>query len=653
MTASAACAACTPVGDASTTRSTSSVSGHSSSAVATTVDARVLGAGRRGPLGVAGDDVAHPQAVDLPDQRGVEVPARHAVADQGDAQLSSSSASLAYPGRVSELRMVHAGLVPYEEAWAEQRRVHAGVVAGTEPDTVLLLEHPPVYTAGKRTARPRAARRRHAGRSTSTAAARSPGTARASWSATRSSRLPDPVDVVAHVRRVEEALILVCADLGVEATRVEGRSGVWVPAPTAGRTARSPRSASGSRRASRCTASRSTATATSPGSTGSCRAASPTPTVTSLTPSSAATVTVAEAMPYVEKRLAEVLARRLSRARRTLDGVTIAPEGRKLLRLEVRNAETPIEKKPPWIKTRATMGPEYTELKSLVKREGLHTVCEEAGCPNIFECWEDREATFLIGGDQCTRRCDFCQIDTGKPEPLDRDEPRRVAESVQAMGLRYATITGVARDDLPDGGAWLYAETVRQIHALNPGTGVENLIPDFNGKPDLLAEVFESRPEVLAHNVETVPRIFQRIRPAFRYERSLDVITPGPRLRPGHQVQPDPRHGRGARRGQPGAARPARRRLRAASRSPSTCGPRRGTTRSSAGSSPRSSSSCRPRPRRSASPASCPDRWCARRTAPAGSTSRRSRPASRRPPPPPPSRPGKVFAGLSLPDTRM
>ena len=202
-----------------------------------------------------------------------------------------------------------------------------------------------------------------------------------------------------------------------------------------------------------------------------------------------------------------------------------APEGRKLLRLEVRNAETPIEKKPPWIKTRAKMGPEYTELKALVKREGLHTVCEEASCPNIFECWEDREATFLIGGDQCTRRCDFCQIDTGKPLPLDRDEPRRVAESVQAMGLRYATITGVARDDLPDGGAWLYAETVRAIHELNPGTGVENLIPDFNGRPEQLAEVFESRPEVLAHNVETVPRIFKRIRPAFTYERSLGVLT--------------------------------------------------------------------------------------------------------------------------------
>jgi lipoic acid synthetase len=203
----------------------------------------------------------------------------------------------------------------------------------------------------------------------------------------------------------------------------------------------------------------------------------------------------------------------------------VAPEGRRLLRIEARNAETPIERKPPWIKVKATMGPEYSQLRGLVSREGLHTVCQEAGCPNIFECWEDREATFLIGGDQCTRRCDFCQIDTGRPADFDADEPRRVAESVATMGLRYATITGVARDDLPDGGAWLYAETVRQIHALVPGCGVELLIPDFNGDAAQLAEVFGARPQVLAHNLETVPRIFKRIRPAFRYERSLDVLT--------------------------------------------------------------------------------------------------------------------------------
>ena len=205
--------------------------------------------------------------------------------------------------------------------------------------------------------------------------------------------------------------------------------------------------------------------------------------------------------------------------------MTLAPEGRKLLRIEARNAETPIERKPEWIKTRANMGPEYTRLRSLVKSEGLHTVCQEAACPNIFECWEDKEATFLIGGERCTRRCDFCNIDTGKPEPLDRDEPRRVAESVQSMGLKYATITGVTRDDLEDEGAWLYAETIRKVHELNPGTGVEMLAPDFSGNPTLLNEVFETRPEVFAHNLETVPRIFKQIRPAFTYERSLDVIS--------------------------------------------------------------------------------------------------------------------------------
>ena len=198
---------------------------------------------------------------------------------------------------------------------------------------------------------------------------------------------------------------------------------------------------------------------------------------------------------------------------------------RKLLRLEVRNAETPIERKPSWIKTTAKMGPEYKQLQLHVKEKGLHTVCQEAGCPNIFECWEDREATFLIGGSECTRRCDFCQIDTGKPAAFDADEPRRVGESVQSMELRYATVTGVARDDLEDEGAWLYAETIRQIHQQSPGTGVEILVPDFSGKPELLQQVFDAAPEVFAHNLETVPRIFKRIRPAFNYERSLDVLT--------------------------------------------------------------------------------------------------------------------------------
>lgn len=204
--------------------------------------------------------------------------------------------------------------------------------------------------------------------------------------------------------------------------------------------------------------------------------------------------------------------------------VTTDADGRRLLRVAVRNSQTPIEDKPAWIKTRVRMGPNYTELRQRVCGQSLHTVCEQAQCPNIFECWEDRESTFLIGGSACTRRCDFCQITSARPQDYDTDEPRRVAETVRAMGLRYATVTGVCRDDLPDEGAWLYAETIRQVHQLNPGVGVEMLAPDFSGRPELLTEVCQARPEVFAHNIETVPRVFRRIRPGFDYRRSLAVL---------------------------------------------------------------------------------------------------------------------------------
>ncbi|MFY9588492.1 MAG: lipoyl synthase, partial [Actinomycetota bacterium] len=149
------------------------------------------------------------------------------------------------------------------------------------------------------------------------------------------------------------------------------------------------------------------------------------------------------------------------------------------------------------------LGPNYAALKNLVRREGVHTICEEASCPNIYECWEEREATFLIGGDHCTRRCAFCDVETARPEGYDTDEPRRVAESVAQMGLRYAVITSVARDDLADGGAWLFAETTRQIRALIPGCGVEVLVPDFKGSEEALRIVCDVVPEVFAHNLET------------------------------------------------------------------------------------------------------------------------------------------------------
>ncbi len=191
--------------------------------------------------------------------------------------------------------------------------------------------------------------------------------------------------------------------------------------------------------------------------------------------------------------------------------------------------------------TRARMGPEYTALKELVRDEGLHTVCEEAGCPNIFECWEDREATFLIGGATCSRNCSFCQIDSGRPEPLDRDEPRRVAESVATMGLRYATVTGVARDDLDDEGAWLYAQTVREIHAAVPGCGVELLTPDFHARPAFARRSVRRA----ARSVRAQPRNRAAHLQVDSHRLSLRALARGHRHgahpRPGHQVEPDPR----------------------------------------------------------------------------------------------------------------
>jgi lipoyl synthase len=189
--------------------------------------------------------------------------------------------------------------------------------------------------------------------------------------------------------------------------------------------------------------------------------------------------------------------------------------------------------RPSWLKVKARMGPNYGQLKELMRGLELHTVCEEAGCPNIFECWEDREATFLILGDRCTRRCGFCDVMTAKPFALDPEEPARVAEAVRDMGLRYVVLTSVARDDLPDGGAAAWAETVRAIRRLLPGCRVEVLPPDFSGDQAALATVLAAEPDVFAHNLETVRRLHGAIRPAFDYDRSLDVLRAAKRLRPG------------------------------------------------------------------------------------------------------------------------
>ncbi|HEX6331993.1 MAG TPA: lipoyl synthase [Actinomycetota bacterium] len=191
------------------------------------------------------------------------------------------------------------------------------------------------------------------------------------------------------------------------------------------------------------------------------------------------------------------------------------------------------ERKPPWLKVRMQVGPNYAELKEIMRGRSLHTVCEEATCPNIHECWEQREATFLILGDRCTRRCGFCDVMTAKPDPVDEGEPRRIAEAVDAMGLRFVVLTGVARDDLPDGGARIWAEAIRAIRGAVPGCGVEVLPADFQGGERDIGTVIEAEPDVFAHNLETVRRLHDRIRPAFGYDRSLDVLRLARRLRRG------------------------------------------------------------------------------------------------------------------------
>jgi lipoic acid synthetase len=191
----------------------------------------------------------------------------------------------------------------------------------------------------------------------------------------------------------------------------------------------------------------------------------------------------------------------------------------------------PVGRRPEWLRVKARTGPNYTDLKHLMRSQSLHTVCEEAGCPNIYECWEDREATFLLLGDRCTRRCGFCDVKTAKPAPVDWGEPARVAQAVEAMGLRYVVVTGVARDDLPDGGAAIWAACIRAIRAAVPGCGVEVLPADFKGGEADIATVIDAEPDVFAHNLETVRRLHARIRPAFGYDRSLDVLRTAKRAR--------------------------------------------------------------------------------------------------------------------------
>ena len=185
---------------------------------------------------------------------------------------------------------------------------------------------------------------------------------------------------------------------------------------------------------------------------------------------------------------------------------------------------------PPWFKVEAKTGPDYLEIKQTMDRLQLHTICEEARCPNRWECWNARTATFLILGDICTRRCHYCSVETGRPHAIDHDEPKRVAEAVQALGLRHAVITSVNRDELADGGAATFADTIRQTRQLSPDCTIEVLIPDFEGNTAALATVCAEKPEILNHNIETVKRLFPSLRPQGKYQRSLEVLAQAKQL---------------------------------------------------------------------------------------------------------------------------
>lgn len=198
----------------------------------------------------------------------------------------------------------------------------------------------------------------------------------------------------------------------------------------------------------------------------------------------------------------------------------------------VRESELP-RRKPEWLKVRLPAGNGYSRLKNLMREQGLHTVCEEAMCPNIGECWNRGTATFLLMGDTCTRSCGFCHIKTGRPQILDEDEPRRVAESVLALKLSHCVLTSVNRDELPNGGAHIFANTIREIRRRLPTCTVEVLIPDFKGNLSALKEVMDARPEILNHNTETVPRLYRTVRPQANYQQTLKLLSNAKELDPG------------------------------------------------------------------------------------------------------------------------
>ena len=398
----------------------------------------------------------------------------------------------------------------YDEALVLQRAIHAR----TDDDYLLLLEHPHTYTLGKR------ADPAHVLVAPESVGAdlittdrggdvtyHGPGQLVGYPIGELAASAAGMRDVVAHVRRIEAALIEALGEFGLSGTRVEGRSGVWIGnakiAAIGVRVARG-RTMHGFALNVDCDLSMFDHIVpcgiTDAGVTSMARELGGAPEMATVVES------VSRAWARVTRRL-------------TVEWAGVA---------NARVAEpesVPSGRRPAWMKVTADLGTEYRELKRLVHEQSLHTVCEEAGCPNIFECWAQGTATFMILGDRCTRACGFCLVDTRKPFPIDADEPRRVADAVATLGLSHAVITSVARDDVPDGGAAGFAATIQAVRDRNPRTTIEVLIPDCKGDAAALDVIFDAAPDVLNHNLETVARLQRLARPSAGYARSLALLA--------------------------------------------------------------------------------------------------------------------------------
>jgi lipoic acid synthetase len=437
---------------------------------------------------------------------------------------------------VTYLNVRWLGLVPYREAEALQRAIHERAA----DDYLLLQEHPHVYTLGS------SADPAHVLHDPSSVGAdlvhadrggdvtyHGPGqlvgypiVSLAEWRAGQR-------DVVAYVRRLESVLIAALADFGIEAMCSRGYTGVWVG---------DEKIAAIGVRVARGRTRHGFALNVDPdltmfdhivpcgirdrGVTSMAKVLGTAPEMRAVVDRVVARFAESFGPVSVDRQDVawRAVADDLAPFTRAAAGVPVRLLGR-LAEAGVRDEVDPGARRPEWMKVRARFDDEYLELKRLVRGLDLHTVCEEAGCPNIYECWADRTATFMILGDRCTRACGFCLVDTRHPLPLDEDESERVAEAVERMGLRFAVLTAVARDDLDDGGAAAFAHAISAIRRRTPHVRVEVLIPDCKGDPDSLETIFRAAPDVVNHNIETVPRLQRVVRPSASYARSLAVLA--------------------------------------------------------------------------------------------------------------------------------